>query len=77
MDTWMFEVYMKDDATLEHRLVEDAKALGGVLDCREVNAAGVVLTLEFTDPQVAKSAAEKLDQANQGSVHIEGPYPYG
>lgn len=74
----MFEVYMNENTALENRLMEEAKRLGGVLDCREDDGKGhVVLTVEFTDPQVASSAMESLSHIGGDNVHIEGPSAYG
>jgi hypothetical protein len=78
MDTWMFEVYMGDDPALEARLIEEAKRLGGILDCREDDGKGhVVLTFEYTDREGAGCAMEALTLIGRSNVHIEGPSAYG
>jgi hypothetical protein len=77
MDTWMIEVYMRKEPARENRLIEEAKKLGGVLDYREDEGDRVILTLEFTDWNVALSAMEALAIVGEGKVHIEGPSAYG
>jgi hypothetical protein len=77
MGTWMFEVYMRPDPALENRLIEEAKKLGGVVDCREDDGDRLILTLEFTDRKVALNAMEVVALARDGKLHIEGPSAYG
>ena len=73
----MFEVYMIPHPALENRLIEEAKNLGGVVDCREDEGDRVILTLKFTDRKVALNAMEVIAIAGEGKLHIEGPSAYG